>query len=285
MNQEFVYKKVNNRLTIRLVKWYETGPLGCGKNSVPWIDISPYISFPNNIVDIRKEIEINSLEFPQLSGGVASIIPYHVNNNHILSYYLYNIEKYVPLNVRLTATTKWDIENWLFENVCDKIWSLSLAVRKNKTNFWYGKNSNQCEWDTDKFPLLKNWIESLDMFEEIGRVIIFKNNPGTAVSAHRDDLFAPHSNHFINFQLNNIRPAYIYNEITNEKIYINSRAYMFNEHDIHGVDAETTADFTVRVDGKFTGEFANQIGLHDGVVWSKDCKTGPSTNNLKFYEY
>jgi hypothetical protein len=285
MEQEFVYKKVNDKLTIRLIKWYESGPLGCGKNSLPWIDLSDYLSLPENVEDIKHEIETASVQFPQLSGGVASIIPYHVNGDHILSYYLYHLEKYVPADVRFSATTKWDLENWLFNNVCNKIWNVSLAVRKNKNNFWYGKNSNECEWNTDKFPLLQQWIEKLSIFQEIGRVMLFKNNPGNAVSAHRDDLFSPHSNHFVNFQLNKVRPAYIYDELKNEKIYVNSRIYMFNEHDIHGVDSEDTDEYTVRVDGKFTTEFCNLIGLENGIVWDKTCRTGAATNNLKFYEY
>jgi hypothetical protein len=284
MIQGYKYKKVNDNLTIRLIKWYEIGILGCGKNSVPWIDLTKYDLLPTNVKEIQEEIVKGIKDIPQTPGGVASIMPYHINGKNILPYYVNDLEKYVPEKVRLTATTKWDIQNWLFKNVCDEVWGRLLAVRRNKENYWYGKNSNQCEWSTEKFPLLQNWIENLTIFEELGRVIIFKNTPGNSVPAHRDDVFVPHKNHFINFQLNKIRPTYVYDEVLNKKIHINSRAYMFNEHDIHGVDIEDTEEYTIRVDGRFTKEFCELIGLEDGVVWDDSCLSYSKVDTIKIIE-
>lgn len=285
MNSPFTFIKINNLLQMRLINWYEVGVLGCGANSLPYLDLSKYIRLPENSKEISEEIFINRKKFPQLSGGVASIIPYHINQKHILPYYIFHANKYIPEEIRNNAKTKWDIENYLYEYVCDKIWDLSLVVRNNNKNFWEGKNSKNCRWNISDFPLLKNWVESLTIFQEIGRVIITNNKKNYAVSAHRDDRFYPHNNHFVNFQFNKVRPVFVYDEIKNSKIYIDSRIYMFNEQDIHGVDSEDEEDFTIRIDGKFTTEFCNLIGLNNGIVWDYNSRSAAQVQNVRYYGY
>jgi hypothetical protein len=72
----------------------------------------------------------------------------------------------------------------------------------------------------------------------------------------------------------------MYDEITKEKIYTSSRAYMFNESDCHGVDAEEENNFTIRIDGTFQDHVCEKLGFVEGQVFSLKYKNGYKFNDL-----
>lgn len=282
----FIVKKINDNLTRRFIRWYEAGILGCGIKGLPWIDLSDIVSLPDNLSDIRNEILEITKNMPSRSGTLSSIIPAEVNNGQqILSHYALHSEKFIPKEILESFDNIWDHDEWIYNNLSPRPWELTLTARRHRTRFWDGKHDADCEWDCD-MPLLKGWLESITgtVFEHIGRVVVFKTSPGIPVFVHRDDAGGPHSNHFINFQLNGKRPAFVYDEVEKKKIYITSQVYTFNERDLHGVDAEDVENFTIRVDGKFIPEVCRKLNYINGKVWDEFYLTGKKLKTAKIYD-
>ena len=121
------------------------------------------------------------------------------------------------------------------------------------------------------FPLLREYLKTLP-FKVIGRVMFFCTYPGAGVAIHRDWPMEEHSDHNINIFFNDYRPSFIWNEKKKEKIYLEkgAKSYFFNNRDYHGVDAETTFRYTLRIDGTFTDELCDELNLINGKTWCED---------------
>lgn len=122
------------------------------------------------------------------------------------------------------------------------------------------------------FPKLLKYIETLP-FKEIGRIMFFTTYPNAGVLTHRDAVVTEHSDHNINlFFTQGWRPSYVWDEITEEKHYLpkGARSYFFNNRDYHGVDPEPAFRYTLRIDGTFTDELCEELGLEDGFTWKWD---------------
>ena len=65
------------------------------------------------------------------------------------------------------------------------------------------------------------------------------------------------------------RPSFVWDEKTKEKHHLPSgaRSYFFNNRDYHGVDPEPIFKYTLRIDGTFTDEMCEKLGLEDGYTW------------------
>lgn len=121
------------------------------------------------------------------------------------------------------------------------------------------------------FPLLRKFLSELP-FKKIGRVMFFNTYPGAGVMCHRDAPMQDHKDHNINFFFEGgSRPSYIWDEIKKEKVYLpeGSKSYFFNNRDYHGVDPEPNFRYTLRVDGTFTDELCEELGLINGWTWNK----------------
>ena len=142
-----------------------------------------------------------------------------------------------------------------------------------KTNDFTTKSKEISEWKPEAYSLFPNVIEYIKTlpFKEIGRVLFFATYPGAGVVTHRDSPVVEHSDHNINlFFGGGSRPNYVWDEIKDEKIYLQSgaRSYFFNNRDYHGVDPETRFRYTLRIDGTFTNELCEELRLIDGQTWS-----------------
>lgn len=115
------------------------------------------------------------------------------------------------------------------------------------------------------FPSLIQWIENLitvNVFTHIGRAYIVALESGGISFEHRDNLADPESQsdtEFIHIRPNLKRPFYVYNPVTNEKHYVQSRIAWWNDKDVHGGDSVTEPSYAIRIDGVFTDEFRNSI--------------------------
>ena len=152
-------------------------------------------------------------------------------------------------------------------------WYFTVYLKKSS---FENKGTNM-EWlpDADHFPKVKEYIETLP-FDKIGRVLFFTTAPDSPVVAHRDHPVAEHQDHNINlFFSGGTRKSYVWDEQKNEKIYIpkDCRSYFFNNRDYHGVDADPKFRYTLRVDGTFTQEVQEQLGLEDGYTFKWDYRT------------
>jgi len=111
------------------------------------------------------------------------------------------------------------------------------------------------------FPKLLEWIDKLP-FDEIGRIIFFLHDHDAQLLMHRDGTqYVPHKNEFLWLNPCEKKQLYVYNENTKEKHYINTPAAFFNDLDIHGGDACSTMTWSLRIDGKFSQQFKEQLGL------------------------
>lgn len=127
------------------------------------------------------------------------------------------------------------------------------------------------EWTPDSkyFPEFKEWIEKLkgDVFEHLGRIIIFKAEHDTHTVLHRDLIYPEettytnHRHEFIHLRTRLDRDFYIWDSETNTKINTKSHAIFFNDQDWHNGGKSNVQTFSIRIDGKFTSEFRKKLKI------------------------
>jgi hypothetical protein len=79
---------------------------------------------------------------------------------------------------------------------------------------------------------------------------------------HRDGIAqVPHKNEFIWINPTGIKKFYVYNEDTQERHDVNSPAIFFNDLDMHGGDTNECMTWSLRIDGVFTDEFKQKLGI------------------------
>jgi len=149
-----------------------------------------------------------------------------------------------------------------------------FTVYLKEANFFNKATDEKSRWTEDAklFPKLLSYIDTLP-FKSIGRILFFTTYPGAGVIIHRDGVVTDHKDHNINlFFKPGWRPSFIYNEITKEKIFLEqgARSYFFNNRDYHGVDSEPVFRYTLRIDGTFTDELQEKLGIVDGYTWKND---------------
>jgi len=124
--------------------------------------------------------------------------------------------------------------------------------------------------DIQYFPELKLWLESLvtnKVFKHLGRVIFFKAEHDCLMPMHRD-LILPeetdyfnHRHEFIHIRPNLDKPFYIWDPDTNTKILTEHRAIFFNDQDWHAGGRTNKQTYSLRIDGPFTEEFREKLGI------------------------
>ena len=153
-------------------------------------------------------------------------------------------------------------------------WHSVLYLRKNTFTGKTDDNGAVPSWEpaAKDFPLLREFIEQMEgnIFKNIGRIVFFITQNGMPVPPHRDYKPVPHRDHCVNFFFDGGRKTYLYDCETREKIFLDRscRAYFFNNRDYHGVDSENSFRYTLRVDGTFTPQILEKIGIPDGWVIS-----------------
>lgn len=147
-------------------------------------------------------------------------------------------------------------------------WYFALYLKEST---FQNKTEDNGIWTEDAklFPKLQEYLKTLP-FKTIGRVLFFTTYPNCGVLTHRDSIVADHKDHNINLYFSaGWRPSYIWDEVKQEKIYLESgaRSYFFNNRDYHGVDPEPVFRYTLRIDGTFTDELCEELGLEEGYTW------------------
>ena len=118
------------------------------------------------------------------------------------------------------------------------------------------------------FPGLITWIQSFvinGIFEKLWQANIITVDSGGIPWEHADinepdepeDLIRE----FIHIKTDCDRPFYIINPITQEKVYMNTRAAFWNESIWHGGEPIQRPTYTLRINGTFTEEFRTRIGI------------------------
>jgi hypothetical protein len=267
--------------------YVETEIQGVGVNKTPIVSLDQYLDHSqDDLLHIESLKGLAMCDNYKLGSIYGSIPPSEVarfNNSNTWSEFLHQLDSRDPTGVHRQA-----IED-IVKQYPDP--SMSYIAVKNYTNFalgsvvpWFfnvylksnsfrGKTLNKEAWDpvAKYFPNVINYIKTLP-FKGIGRVQYFTTYPGVGVIAHRDTVFQEHKDHSINlFFGGGWRPSFILDTKNNKKVYLEqgARSYYFNNRDYHGVDPEPVFKYTLRIDGTFTDEFCEKLGLEDGFTWKQ----------------
>lgn len=263
----------------------EYGVKGVGKFRYPMVNMDKYIDHSMDD-ELHQECciglaQAEDYKMGMIYGAIPPEEAERLNCNQSWSQILKEVEKYDPTGVhrkclkQIVETTSPDL---LFSAIykyayfaMDAAIPWFFALYLKRADFWK-KTEDVGVWtkSADLFPKLRKYLDTLP-FKTIGRVLFFTTYPNAGVTIHRDANVVEHSDHNINlFFSAGSRPSFVWDEIKKEKIYLDSsaRSYFFNNRDYHGVDPEPRFRYTVRVDGTFTDELCEELGLVDGKTWS-----------------
>lgn len=122
------------------------------------------------------------------------------------------------------------------------------------------------------FPGVVKWVEDMikdRIFENIGRVIFFHCEADGIPFEHRDldakngvNQTFPHRNEFIHIRPNTKKAFYLWDPETKNKTYLNTRAAWWNDQDWHGGEQIMEQSYGLRIDGKFTEQFRQELGIN-----------------------
>ena len=288
MNQEHTYKPFLNK-KITSFPYQEYGIKGVGKNGVPIVSMDQYIDHSNDDelhIECCKGLALaNDYKMGAFYGGLPPEERVKFNMHDSWSEMLMHLQDYDPTGKHYQAIQEiinsvpdsqvlYAVYKYMYFAVGSVIpWFFALYLRKND---FFTKTENKAEWTDDikYFPKLKKYIENLPM-KNIGRVLFFTTYPNAGVVTHRDSVVEEHKDHNINLFFSSYRPSFIWDEIKKEKVYLpkGSKSYFFNNRDYHGVDPEPVFRYTIRVDGTFTDEICDALGLEDGYTWKWDYQS------------
>jgi len=239
-------------------------------NGQYWIDTDQYID-----IDRLKSIELDIIK------GICTTIPYH----KIATYGATVLDKPNWTSVdQLLHNVYKDDHSVAYKNFWKEIKDIGHRIEAAKlfTKLVYGvysgginvvlrsekdyllKNHAQHCKDTVAslaFPSLMSYLDSLP-FSEIGRAVIFLNDHDLGTPIHTDGFpGGKHTNDFLWLSTNLSKKFFVYDKSSCTKHYVTSHSAFFNEQDWHGSDGVTEMNFSIRVDGFFTPEFKNQLGI------------------------
>lgn len=100
-------------------------------------------------------------------------------------------------------------------------------------------------------------------FQHIGRCNIMGLEANDHGTVHRDgepkDQEEKGPDHFITVVPGGDKRLFLWDEDTKTKTPVTGRAYWFNDHDYHGVDADPFFRYSIRVDGVFRPDFLEML--------------------------
>jgi hypothetical protein len=109
------------------------------------------------------------------------------------------------------------------------------------------------------FPKTVAYVKSLP-FVSIGRCNVMGLEANDHGTVHRDGPGgAAEPDHFITLCPRGDKRLFLWDEAAQAKTYVPGRAYWFNDHDYHGVDADPFFRYSLRIDGTFEPAFLETL--------------------------
>lgn len=267
----------------------EFGVQGVGKNRLPIINMDKYIDHTAN-EDLHTECLAGlAMSEDNFKMGMfwGALPPWEEERLHGKSWttILQNIEQYDPTGIHRRKlhelAERGHNEDPKYHKAMYRYiyyalpavipWFFGLSLKDN--HFFTKTSGGHYSEAAKNFPNVIDYIESLKIFKEVGRILFFCTYPGAGVACHRDAPMRNHRDHNINlFFDGGARPSFVWDEKTDTKHYLDPSAhsYGFNNRDYHGVDPEPNFRYTLRVDGTFTDEMCDELGIVDGYTWHTD---------------
>ena len=137
-------------------------------------------------------------------------------------------------------------------------WKVYVELIPNR--YWSDKASAEGKDFTRRaktfFPKTIAFVKSLP-FESIGRCNVMGLEANDHGTVHRDGDPTPAepADHFVTFCPRGDKRLFLWDDASKAKTYVTGRAYWFNDHDYHGVDADPFFRYSIRVDGVFRPDF------------------------------
>jgi len=117
-----------------------------------------------------------------------------------------------------------------------------------------------------RFPKLIAFVKTLP-FAEIGRCNVLGLEADHHGTIHQDgDIDDENAEHFITICPRGNKRLFLWDEDVQRKTFVRSRAYWFNDHGYHGVEADPFFRYSVRVDGVFEKGFLERLKRDFGRV-------------------
>jgi hypothetical protein len=115
------------------------------------------------------------------------------------------------------------------------------------------------------FPKTVAYVKALP-FSALGRCNIMGLEANDHGTVHRDGaVFQPEPDHFITFCPAGNKRLFLWDEAARRKTYVEGRAFWFNDHDYHGVEAAPFFRYSIRVDGVFEPGFVSALRRAHGM--------------------
>lgn len=268
-----IEKPITPKWTSHIWRYYELGVLGTDNDRSPYVDMMPYFDLSGlDAVLAEAKISMQSNQFRNWRAWSSCMIPWELNQCHQFAYYVNHLDELCDPKDRKSIVNIEALVDWTVKQGFEPGWGRTVHLRhfynsQNRQN--YELKNLECQWleESNLFPVLKSWLETnaFPLFKTVGRIILFKNDTKNKILIHRDFWAHTHNNHFVNFFLSaKPRKFFIYDEVKQEKHYVNTRAFMFNECDLHGSDLEDDEHYTLRIDGVFNDDFVSRSGLANG---------------------
>lgn len=138
-----------------------------------------------------------------------------------------------------------------------------LSLRTfDKNNIQYKSSAVEC-YDTrvaDNFKPLMKWINDLEAFDSIGRVVFFFNAPKEPHAIHTDTYLGS-SDEFILINLHPDRKNIFIIDDEDNRVTIPSKAFVFDPRNWHGTVGGDFYSWSLRIDGKFNDEWLDKVGI------------------------
>lgn len=285
--QKHYFTEINGNKFVNF-DYEEFGVKGVGKDHRVIIPMDKYIDHSQDKelhLECLKGLALTKLSEYKIAEASGALPPEEVANFQGYDSWtamLANLEKYDPDGIHLQNIKDLiDVDDPQNRNFVIKYMYFALGavipwffVCYLKYNDFFTKTKTTGDWTpaAKNFPKLVKYLETLP-FKQIGRVLFFTTYPNTRVMIHRDAPVMDHKDHNINlFFDGGWRPSFIWDEVKKEKIYLpeGSKSYFFNNRDYHGVDSEPAFRYTLRIDGVFTDELCEELGMEDGYTWRKE---------------
>lgn len=240
-----------------------------GINNHPYLDLSPYIDI-DSLRNMHKEICFGLAK----STSNTTIYGTGLGDLNDRKSFMDLAKKYNAsadqFDKEIFDTLDWN-QRAIFFKLYEDMYNASRVVtlrdmppeKRFENYFFKGKEKfTEPTKNADHFPKLLDWIYNLPIFSEIGRIIFFLNEHDCSLQVHMD---SPkrfrHREEFIWLNPTGKKRFWILDPDTREKTYIEAPAAFFNSLDWHGGDAIPTYEYSLRIDGKFTDSFREQLGI------------------------